>query len=223
MLIDRELAQLDARRGYLLARRDWLLRLPAPGGWVAQGVPARPQEASAPSAQNVLLILGAVLLAVAALAFTLVSWGSMGIAGRSAALAVVTVAALGAPALLLRRGLRSTAESVAAVGLLLTVLDAYAVYAVAAPDSDAAAYAAGAAAVLAALWAGYARVLPGLTVPLPAAVLTAQLPLPLAAVASAADPVGVGWALLATAALDAALVLAARGSARGRRCPFRRR
>lgn len=217
-LIDRELVQLDARRSYLLARRDWLLRLPAPGerpapsGWGAPSGAARPEEASAPSAQNVLLTLGAVLLAVAALAFTLVSWGSLGIAGRSAVLAVVTAAALGAPALLLRRGLRSTAESVAAVGLLLTVLDAYAVYAVAAPEADATAYAAGAAAVLAALWAGYARVLPGPAIPLPAAVLTAQLPLPLAAAASAAGPVGVGWALLATAALDAALVLLVPGA-----------
>ncbi|WP_030860074.1 SCO7613 C-terminal domain-containing membrane protein [Streptomyces sp. NRRL F-2747] len=212
-LIDRELAQLDARRAYLLARRDWLLRLlppvPAPHGWAGHAPvpPARPNEASGPGAQNVLLTLGAVLLAVAALAFTLVSWGSLGIAGRGAVLAVVTVAALGAPAPLLRRGLRSTAESVAALGLLLTVLDAYAVYAVATPAADGTAYAAGAAAVLAALWAGYARVLPGPVVPLPAAVLTAQLPLPLAAVAAAAGPVGTGWALLATAALDAALVL----------------
>ncbi|KMO95004.1 hypothetical protein ACS04_26080, partial [Streptomyces roseus] len=125
-LIDRELAQLDHRRTYLLARRDWLLRLPAPApgpapapnGWGARAAAsaARPQEASGPGAQNVLLTLGAVLLAVAALAFTLISWGSLGIAGRSAVLAVVTAAALGAPALLLRRGLRSTAESVAAVG-----------------------------------------------------------------------------------------------------------
>ncbi|MFK0220461.1 SCO7613 C-terminal domain-containing membrane protein [Streptomyces vinaceus] len=212
-LIDRELTQLDARRTYLLARREWLLRLPAPpaapNGRAAHtpSSPARPKEASAPGAQNVLLTLGAVLLAVAALAFTLVSWGSLGIAGRSAVLAVVTAAALGAPALLLRRGLRSTAESVAAVGLLLTVLDAYAVYAVATPDTDGTAYAAGAAAVLAALWAGYARALPRLVVPLPAALLTAQLPLPLAAVAATAGPVGTGWALLATAALDASLVL----------------
>ncbi|WP_406181461.1 SCO7613 C-terminal domain-containing membrane protein [Streptomyces sp. NBC_01006] len=220
-LIDRELAQLDARRSYLLARRDWLLRLPAPNGWAqAPSVsPARPQETSGPGAQNVLLTLGAVLLAVAALAFTLVSWGSLGIAGRSAVLAVVTAAALGTPALLLRRGLRSTAESVAAVGLLLTVLDAYAVYAVATPRTDGTAYAAGAAAVLAALWAGYARVLPGLVVPLPAAVLTAQLPLPLAAVAAAAGPVGCGWALLATATLDAALVLLVPG-ARARAAVF---
>ncbi|NEB07225.1 hypothetical protein, partial [Streptomyces sp. SID13726] len=66
-LLDRELAQLDARRAYLLARRDWLLRLlppvPAPHGWAGHAPvpPARPNEASGPGAQNVLLTLGAVL------------------------------------------------------------------------------------------------------------------------------------------------------------------
>ncbi|MFI7356605.1 SCO7613 C-terminal domain-containing membrane protein [Streptomyces avidinii] len=222
-LIDRELAQLDARRLYLLARRDWLLRLlHRPGGapapvhrWpAATGGPAGPaKEASAPSAQNVLLTLGAVLLAVAALAFTLVSWGSMGIAGRSAVLAAVTAAALGAPVLLLRRGLRSTAESVAAVGLLLTVLDAYALYAVGMPDLDGTGYAAGAAAALAAVWAGYGSGLRKLRIPLPAAVLAAQFPLPLAALAVQPDPLPLGWALLATAALDAALALRVRAVA----------
>ncbi|MFD3552305.1 SCO7613 C-terminal domain-containing membrane protein [Streptomyces goshikiensis] len=214
-LIDRELTQLDARRLYLLTRRDWLLRQPAllawgaPAAQAAPAVPGRPREASAPSAQNVLLTLGAVLLAVAALAFTLVSWGSLGIGGRSAVLAVVTAAALVTPAPLLRRGLRSTAESVAAVGLLLTVLDAYALFAVGMPDTDAAAYAAGAAAVLAAAWAGYGRALPALRIPLPAALLTAQLPLPLAALAADAGPAELGWALLATAALDLALAASA--------------
>ncbi|MFI5639342.1 SCO7613 C-terminal domain-containing membrane protein [Streptomyces goshikiensis] len=210
-LIDRELGQLDARRLYLLARRDWLLRQPAPLVWGAPAgvaAPGRPEEASAPGAQNLLLTLGAVLLAVAALAFTLVSWGSLGIGGRSAVLAVVTAAALVTPAPLLRRGLRSTAESVAAVGLLLTVLDAYALFAVGMPDT-AAAYAAGAAAVLAAAWAGYGRVLPALRIPLPAALLTAQLPLPLAALAADAGPAELGWALLATAALDLALAASA--------------
>ncbi|MEU6213542.1 hypothetical protein ABZ891_27070 [Streptomyces sp. NPDC047023] len=223
-LIDRELVQLDSRRLYLLARRDWLLRLlqqpgPAPVPWGAavpgaHGAPGGPaKDASAPGAQNVLLTLGAVLLAVAALAFTLVSWGSMGIAGRSAVLSVVTAAALGAPVVLLRRGLRSTAESVAAVGLLLTVLDAYAVYAVGLPDTDGTAYAAGAAAVLAAAWAGYGSALRGLRLPLPAAVLAAQLPLPLAAAAADAGATGLGWALLVTAALDAALALRLRMAA----------
>lgn len=216
-LIDRELGQLDARRLYLLARRDWLLRQPAPLAWgapAAAAAPGRPEEASAPGAQNLLLTLGAVLLAVAALAFTLVSWGSLGIGGRSAVLAVVTAAALVTPAPLLRRGLRSTAESVAAVGLLLTVLDAYALFAVGMPGAaagTAAAYAAGAAAVLAAAWAGYGRALPALRIPLPAALLTAQLPLPLAALAADAGPAELGWALLATAALDLALAAAAPG------------
>ncbi|MFB7265341.1 SCO7613 C-terminal domain-containing membrane protein [Streptomyces nojiriensis] len=222
-LIDRELAQLDARRLYLLGRRDWLLRLllqpggaPAPVRWgqAAPGGPAGPsKEASAPSAQNVLLTLGAVLLAVAALAFTLVSWGSMGIAGRSAVLAAVTAAALGTPVLLLRRGLRSTAESVAAVGLLLTVLDAYALYAVGMPDANGTGYAAGAAAVLAAAWAGYGSGLRKLRIPLPAAVLAAQFALPLAALAARPGPQALGWALLATAALDAALALRVRSAA----------
>ncbi|MFG2974254.1 SCO7613 C-terminal domain-containing membrane protein [Streptomyces sp. NPDC048331] len=218
-LIDRELAQLDARRVYLLGRRDWLLRLllqpgsgPAPVRWgpaVSAGPAGPAREASAPSAQNVLLTLGAVLLAVAALAFTLVSWGSMGIAGRSAVLAAVTAAALGAPVLLLRRGLRSTAESVAALGLLLTVLDAYALHAVGMPDVNGTGYAAGAAAVLAAAWAGYGSGLRTLRLPLPAAVLAAQFALPLAALAVRPDPQALGWALLATAALDAALALRA--------------
>ncbi|MEU9235397.1 SCO7613 C-terminal domain-containing membrane protein [Streptomyces subrutilus] len=211
-LIDRELAQLDARRLYLLGRRDWLLRLPVPPVW-APGAPVRPKEAAAPSAQNVLLTLGAVLLAVAALAFTLLSWGSLGIAGRSAVLAAVTAAALAAPAVLLRRGLASTAESVAAVALLLTVLDAYALYAVGLPGTEGTAYAAGAAAVLAAVWAGYGLALRGLRIPLPAAVLAAQFPLPLAALAAQAGPSELGWALLATAALDAALALRARAAA----------
>lgn len=210
VLIDRELIQLDARRHFLLNRRAWLLGAQAPHAWgatVRPAAPAQGAEASGPGAQNVLLVLGAVLLAVAALAFTLVSWGSLGIAGRSAVLGVVTAAALGAPVALLRRGLRSTAEAVAAVGLLLTVLDAYALYAVGMPEVDGVAYAAGAAAVLAAVWAGYGRCLPALRIPVPAALLTAQLPLPLAALAAGADGPDMAWALLGTAALDAGLAL----------------
>ncbi|MGW0391377.1 SCO7613 C-terminal domain-containing membrane protein [Streptomyces sp. NPDC003042] len=212
-LIDGELARLDARRLYLMTRRDWLLHLlrqqappwAAPG--TPAGAPAAARGASAASAQTVLLTLGAVLLAIAALAFTLVSWGSLGIVGRSAVLAVVTAAALAAPAALLRRGLRSTAESVAAVGLLLTVLDAYAVHAVGLPDLDGGVYAAGAAAVLAGLWALYGSVLAKLRLPMLAAVTAAQLPLPLAAAAAGADPMEAGWALLATAALDVVLAV----------------
>ncbi|MFE3936746.1 hypothetical protein ACFXPJ_23985, partial [Streptomyces goshikiensis] len=89
-----------ARRPYAHARRERRLPQPAPLVWgapAAAAAPGRPKEASAPGAQNLLLTLGAVLLAVAALAFTLISWGSLGIGGRSAVLAVVTAAALVTP------------------------------------------------------------------------------------------------------------------------------
>ncbi|MFE7460400.1 SCO7613 C-terminal domain-containing membrane protein [Streptomyces sp. NPDC057554] len=229
-LLDRELAQLDARRAHLLTRRAWLVdvvRAQAPaappwGQWGAPpagrppaqpwGVAARHPASSAPrSAQNVLLTLGGLLLTVAAVAFTLVSWGSMGIAGRSAVLALVTLAALAAPALLLRRKLGATAEALAALALVLTLLDAYAVHAVAAPDTDGLAFTAGAAAVLAALWAGYGLALDKLHLPLPAAVFFAQWPLLLGAWAAGAPAIVVGWALLATAVLDGALALWGKG------------
>lgn len=209
--IDRELKQLDARRAQLLARRAWLLnvlRSPA----VAPPAPARPfaapsAETSPPSVQNLLLTLGGILLAVAAIAFTLVSWGSMGIGGRSAVLFTVTVAALGAPVVLLRRGLASTAESLAALGLLLMVLDTHALHRVALPDTDGLGYAAVASAALAGLWTAYGLSLPRLRAPLPVAVLTAQLPLPLWSLAAGPLDVPLEWALLLTAALDVVLVV----------------
>ncbi|MFD0371298.1 SCO7613 C-terminal domain-containing membrane protein [Streptomyces sp. NPDC127114] len=221
VLVDRELARLDARRAQLLLRRDWLLRVlnaqlpaaPVPPAHAAAsvGVPASPRaEATPRSTQNVLLTLGGVLLTVAALVFTLVSWGSMGIGGRSAVLAAVTSAALSAPVVLLRRGLRSTAESVAALGLVLTVLDAYALHRVALPDTRGLAYAAVASAVLAGVWAAYGSALGRLRIPLPAAVAAAQLPLPLGVLAAGGGVVPFAWAVLATAVLDLGAVLWAR-------------
>ncbi|WP_329114467.1 SCO7613 C-terminal domain-containing membrane protein [Streptomyces sp. NBC_01465] len=209
MLIDRELAQLDARRHQLLGRRAWLLSVlqpPPPHPWGAPQPRSHP-ETSPPNAQNVLLTLGAVLLTVAALAFTLVSWGHLGIGGRAAVLAAVTLAALAAPVVLLRRSLLSTAESVAGLGLVLTVLDAYALHEVAAADTDPLAYAAGATAALALLWAAYGTAVNRLRLPLPVAVVTAQLPLLLWALATDAGALTTGWALLVTAALDVALAL----------------
>ncbi|MFD3516907.1 SCO7613 C-terminal domain-containing membrane protein [Streptomyces sp. NPDC058657] len=217
LLIDRELAQLDARRGQLLQRRAHLLHvlhvqaIPAASAprtqWgPAPAPPPGPAAASSRSAQNVLLTLGGILLAVAALAFTLVGWGQLGIAGRAAVLTVVTLAALAAPALLVRRGLVATAESVGVLALLLTVLDAYALHEVAFATAGAVAWTAASAAVLALLWAAYGLAVPRLRTPLPAAVIAAQFPLFLGALAASAAPLALAWALLATAALDAALV-----------------
>lgn len=218
VLLDRELAQLDSRRGQLLHRRARLLHVlqqpvaplapPPPTHW--RGTPPPPAGApapSSPSAQNVLLALGGVLLAVAALAFTLVGWGQLGIAGRSAVLTLVTLAALAAPALLVRRGLVATAESVGVLALLLTALDAYALHEVAFEATGAAAYTAASATVLALLWAAYGLAVPRLRTPLPAAVLLAQLPLYFWALSVSAGPLTLAWALLATAVFDTALAL----------------
>ncbi|MFC9751477.1 SCO7613 C-terminal domain-containing membrane protein [Streptomyces sp. NPDC056921] len=231
-LLDRELARLDARRSQLLVRRAWLLsvltppagppaappapQLAAPFGPPATARPAAPfaapfgppaPQAGPRSAQNVLLTLGGLLLTIAAIAFTLVSWGHMGIAGRSAVLAVVTLAALAAPAVLLRRGLSATAESLGALASVLMILDAYALHRVAVPEAGGPGYAAAASAVLAVLWGGYGLLLGRLRLPLPLAVVSAQLPLLLWAWSAGAGASVFGWALLLTAALDCAIAL----------------
>ncbi|MGW1674220.1 SCO7613 C-terminal domain-containing membrane protein [Streptomyces sp. NPDC002324] len=222
--LDSELRQLDARRTFLLTRRAWLVdalyaAAPAPGAPAA--APARRPETTAPNVQNVLLVLGGVLLTVAAIAFTLVSWGHIGIGGRALVLAGVTVAALGAPPALLRRGLRSTAEAVSGLGLALTVLDAYALHEVALTGADGTGYAAVAAAVLAVMWAAYGLVLRApatgtgkatpargtLVLPLPLALVAAQLPLFLWSFAAEAGVETVTAVLLVTAAADTAIAL----------------
>ncbi|MFK4101848.1 SCO7613 C-terminal domain-containing membrane protein [Streptomyces sp. NPDC019531] len=216
-LIDAELWQLDARRAQLLARRAWLvtaLQPPQPKWRAAEptgprsAAPPRP-EASAPSVQNLLLVLGGVLLTVAAMVFTLVSWGHMGITGRALVLGAVTVAALGAPLPLLKRGLRSTAESVAGLGLALTVLDAYALHEAVFPKIPGAPYTAIASALLAGLWTAYGF-LPraaALRLPHPAALVAAQLPLFFWAIAADAGSYGLTSALLVTAGFDTVVAL----------------
>ncbi|WP_236245495.1 hypothetical protein [Streptomyces sp. CC210A] len=220
VLIDRELERLDARRSWLLARRTWLLGVLRVEGAQAPDAPGwggrAGGEASPRGVRTALLTLGGTLLAVAALAFTLVSWGALGIGGRTAVLSVVTVVALGVPVLLLRRGLSATAEAVAALALVLTLLDALALYLVAEPWAwGASGYAAVAAALLAVVWAGYGLVVRGLRAPLPAAVFAGQLPPVLAVVALGGDGQAVAWALLATGAADAVLALRVRSAAVG--------
>lgn len=230
-LLDRELAHLDARRAQLLLRRAWLVEAlrtaprtafahaaataapPRPG--FPPGSPSGPAARNGHGAQNVLLALGGLLLAVAAIAFTLFSWGAMGIGGRSAVLATVTAAALVVPVPLQRRGLRATAEALGAFGLVLTLLDAYALHAVALPETDGAAFAAVASAALAVVWTLYGLAPGRLVLPLPAAVTAAQAPLVLGCWAAGAPALLFGWALLVTAALDGLVaVRAARSEVR---------
>ncbi|MET7481233.1 hypothetical protein ABZT17_43950 [Streptomyces sp. NPDC005648] len=209
-LLDAELGRLDAYRVQLLHRRAWLVTTLHAAPHTPVRPVARPRpETDAPRVQNVLLLLGGVLLTIAAMVFTLVSWGHLGIVGRSAVLGALTLAVLTAPVALLRRGLRSTAESVAGLGLALTALDTYALHEVALAGADGTAYAAAATAVLAGLWAAYG-LLPGtsaLRLPLPAALLIAQLPLPLWASAASSGPYGSAAGLLATAGFDTVVAL----------------
>ncbi|MFJ4986250.1 SCO7613 C-terminal domain-containing membrane protein [Streptomyces sp. NPDC088732] len=202
---DRAILRLDAERGRLLMRRAQLLAhlrpavpaTPTP----AWGRPVAAPDAAPRTVQHLLLALGGLLLAVAAIAFTVLSWGHLGIAGRSAVLGALTVAAAAVPALLLRRSLTATAEVAACLALVLLLLDAYALRRVAFPGPDGLRYAAVALAVVSAAWAGYARLLPRLALPLPLALVLAQLPLCLWAWASG-SAYATATALLATAALD---------------------
>ncbi|WP_432032402.1 SCO7613 C-terminal domain-containing membrane protein [Streptomyces antibioticus] len=216
-LLDTELRRLDARRAQLLARRAWLITALQQARPLAAAAPqpvapvAPRREATAPGVQNVLLLLGGVLLTVAAMVFTLVSWGHLGIVGRSAVLGAVTLAVLAAPVALLRRSLRSTAEAVAGLGLALTVLDAYALHEAAFRGSDGSTYLAVCTTVLALLWTAYGTALGVLRLPRPAALVVAQFPVPLwVAAGGGLWPVAAG--VLLTAGFD--VVVGLRGSAR---------
>ncbi|WP_431960561.1 SCO7613 C-terminal domain-containing membrane protein [Actinacidiphila sp. bgisy160] len=215
---DRALLRLDAERGRLIARRGQLLaqlRPPyPPAPWGTRPAPPRggpPRRETSPRAvQNLLLALGGVLLAVAAIAFTVISWGHLGIGGRAAVLGALTLAATGVPSLLLRRALTATAEVVACLGLVLLLLDAYALHRVVFSGTDGLRYAAVSLAVVTALWAGYGKALGRLVLPVPFAVAIGQLPLALWA-SAAQSAYGLATALLVTAALDAAAALLTAG------------
>jgi len=86
---------------------------------------ARP-ETSGRTVQNVLYVLGGLLLASAAIVFTAVAWARFGVGGRAAILGAVTVLTLAVPPVAIRRRLTGTAETFAALGLLLVLLDGYA-------------------------------------------------------------------------------------------------
>ncbi|MGK5444861.1 SCO7613 C-terminal domain-containing membrane protein, partial [Micromonospora sp. URMC 105] len=179
-----------------------------------RAVPATPgrPETSARTVQGLLFVLGGLLLGTAAVVFTAVAWAAVGVAGRAVILAAFTVLALAAPLVAARRGLRGTAETFAAVGLLLVVLDGYAAWAVdlfGVADWPGTRYAALVGGAGAAIAAGYAR-LSRLTVPWFAALVVAQPVLPLAAVSARPDAGGWALVLLGVAVLDLVVVVALR-------------
>ncbi|MFG3418522.1 SCO7613 C-terminal domain-containing membrane protein [Micromonospora sp. NPDC049460] len=169
-------------------------------------------ETSTRTVQSLLFVLGGLLLGTAAVVFTAVAWAAVGVAGRALILAAFTALALAAPLVAVRRGLRGTAETFAAVGLLLVLLDGYAAWTVDLfgvagwPGTRYAALVGGAGAAVA---AGYAR-LSGLTVPWFAALVTAHPVLPLLAVAARPDAAGWAVVFVGVALLDLAVLVALR-------------
>ncbi|MDG4783581.1 hypothetical protein O7614_28405 [Micromonospora sp. WMMD961] len=224
--LGREIAQLQpevdrARRAYtelagrlsaLSRRRSELAAVVRAGlaaSAVALSVPGRgpapvPTAHSAPGAaetstrtvQGVLFVLGGLLLGTAAVVFTAVAWATVGVGGRAMILAAFTVLALAVPLLAVRRGLRGTAETFAALGLLLVLLDGYAAWSVNLagvagwPGSRYAALVGGASAAVAVAYGRWS----GLTGPWFAALVAAQPVVPLLAVG--AEPGPAGWTLV---------------------------
>ncbi|MCW2881914.1 MAG: hypothetical protein JWQ95_6014 [Sphaerisporangium sp.] len=184
------------------------------GGRGGAGAGARPREVSAGAVQNLLLILGGLLLTVAAVVFTVVSWGRLGIGGRAAVLAGFTALAMLAPVVLARRRLTATAETVAGFAIALLLLDGYAARQVGFLGFDAIEvldYTGGVCGLIALILVAYARVV-SLRGPAPVAVVLAQPVFPLlAADASATWLVAM---LVVTAALDVALVRYGRAGVR---------
>ncbi|MFI1193373.1 SCO7613 C-terminal domain-containing membrane protein [Micromonospora sp. NPDC020750] len=186
---------------------------PVPPQRPAPAAPVGGAEASTRTVQGLLFVLGGLLLGTAAVVFTAVAWAAVGVVGRALILLAFTVLALAVPPLLARRGLRGTAETFAAVGLLLVVLDGYAAWSVdlfGVTGWSAARYAALVGGAGAALAAGYGR-LTRLAVPWFAALLTVQPVLPL--LAAPARPSAAGWTLVfvGVAGLNLAVVAALRG------------
>jgi hypothetical protein len=235
-----ELRRVDAARTWLISRRAVLLgelaRLPgqAPAVGFARAAeearaqvdqrrevparePATPQmirrpEMSGRTAARLLLGAGATLVVIAVTIFTVADWARIGPLGRSAILLGATALVLAAPRPLIRRHLNATAEAVAAIGLALTIGDAYLFQRLITAPAGALLTAAFCAA-LAAAWAAYGMGT-GLQGPRLAAICLAQLPAPLAIAGMAlvfggpgapiAGPVAVGLVLTSGADVLAA-------------------
>jgi hypothetical protein len=189
---------------------------PAPDG-IVPVPPARP-ETSGRTAQNVLFVLGGLLLASAAIVFTAVAWARFGVAGRAAILAGTTVLTLAVPPVALRRRLSGTAETFAALGLLLVLLDGYAAWYVdlaGVQALDAGRYAGLVCAITAAVALGYGLGT-GLAGPRFVALVVAQPVLPLLILGAGQGNAGWAAVFAVVAAADVAVVyLAGRWSGAG--------
>jgi hypothetical protein len=169
-----------------------------------RSAPLGDPDASPRTVQNLLFVLGAVLLGIAAIVFTVVAWTSYGVGGRATILGGATLIAFAIPVVAVRRRLTATAETFTAIALLLLILDGYGLWALgvggAAGSLAGTTYAGGVAVVVAAVAAGFGRVL-RLTGPRFVAIIAAQpaLPLVLASHRTSASAAAICFAAVASA------------------------
>ncbi|MEU6967032.1 hypothetical protein AB0A71_04660 [Kitasatospora aureofaciens] len=215
--VEKGLDAVEERRVTLLRLREELLAelralrdlpdapSPAPAWPPPVPRPGATGEVSGRSAQTALLVLGGVLVSIAALVFTVVSWGRMGVAGRAAVLFCLTAAALAAPLVLRWRRLFATAETFAGIGVALLLLDGFSLEYLGLGTSDVAGYWAGVTAVVSVGSTVYGWGL-RIGVPVFAGYLLARLPLLLAVHAAGFGSLtGSAAAMAATVALDHAI------------------
>lgn len=176
----------------------------------------RGPESSPRTVQNLLFVLGGLLLGIAAIVFTAVAWAAFDVTGRALILGVLTVGMLAVPPLVRRRALTGTAETFAALGLLLVLLDGYAVWYVnlggVADTWDPGFYAGAVTAFTALLGYGYARAV-GTAATRFGALLAAQPVLPLLVQESSIDIAGWSAVFLAVALGDLLIYRALRAPA----------
>jgi len=219
--VDTELLRLDATRSTLQAERRGLLaalhgsHVPVPTTadpeWQLAASPPAPRREWTPKrVQNVLLALGGLLLAVAAVVFTAVTYDRLGAGGRAAVLVALTLTAGAAAPAARRRGLSATAETLGTVTLVLAALDAYGLRTLGlADDADPLSFAAASAAVLAAAASAYTRFVPLRIMQMVAVVLT-QLPVLLLLARYDASAATTGLVLAVLAAADLAVLAGVR-------------
>jgi hypothetical protein len=163
-----------------------------------------PPEASTQSVQNILLVLGALLLGVAAVVFASVADSQF---TRALILALATGIALSVAPGVAKRGLTSTGEAIAAIGLILLPMTLYTLHdsPLTGGDVPTALYLGitfAITAVAAFVYAGATR----LAAPRYATVLATQPVAPLLAYPMIQSPAGWGLALTAVALLDLLLL-----------------
>jgi hypothetical protein len=164
-----------------------------------------PPEASTQSVQNILLVLGALLLGVAAVVFATVAVSNP--FGRALILALSTGIALSVAPGVAKRGLTSTGEAIAAIGLILLPMTLYALHdsPLTGGDVPIALYLGitfAITAVAAFVYAGATR----LAAPRYATVIATQPVAPLLAYPMIQSAAGWGLALTAVALLDLLLL-----------------